>query len=55
MAYRLLNQRDKIMLRVGIIGASGYTGAELTRILSAHPEVELTVATSRQNALLPLS
>ena len=55
MAYRLLNQRDKIMLRVGIIGASGYTGAELTRILSAHPEVELTVATSRQNAGLPLS
>ena len=36
------------MMRVGIIGASGYTGAELARILSRHPEVELTVATSRQ-------
>lgn len=38
------------MLRVGIVGASGYTGVELARILVSHPEVELTVATSRQYA-----
>jgi len=43
------------MLRVGIIGASGYTGVELARILSGHPEVKLTVATSRQYAGTPLS
>lgn len=43
------------MLRVGIVGASGYTGAELARILCNHPEVELTVATSRQYAGKPLS
>lgn len=43
------------MLKVGIIGASGYTGVELARILSIHPEVELTVATSRQYAGKPLS
>ena len=43
------------MLKVGIIGASGYTGVELARILSSHPEVELTVATSRQYAGMPLS
>jgi len=43
------------MLKVGIIGASGYTGIELARILSNHPEVELTVATSRQYAGKPLS
>jgi len=42
-------------LKVGIIGASGYTGVELARILSSHPEVELTVATSRQYAGKPLS
>jgi N-acetyl-gamma-glutamyl-phosphate reductase len=36
------------MIRVGIFGASGYTGAELARILCNHPEVELTLATSRQ-------
>ncbi|CAK8720276.1 N-acetyl-gamma-glutamyl-phosphate reductase [Candidatus Electronema halotolerans] len=43
------------MLNVGIIGASGYTGVELARILSDHPEVRLTVATSRQFAGKPLS
>ena len=32
--------------RVGIIGASGYTGRELIRILSAHPCVELKVLNS---------
>lgn len=43
------------MTRVGIIGASGYTGADLARILVNHPEVELTVATSRQYAGKKLS
>ena len=43
------------MVRVGIVGASGYTGGELTRILSLHPEVTLTVATSRQHAGRKLS
>ncbi len=38
------------MIKVGIIGASGYTGAELARILCNHPEVEISVATSRQYA-----
>lgn len=38
------------MLRVGIIGASGYTGVELCRLLCLHPQVELTIATSRQYA-----
>lgn len=43
------------MINVGIIGASGYTGAELARILYNHPEVQITAATSRQNAGRPLS
>jgi N-acetyl-gamma-glutamyl-phosphate reductase len=38
------------MIRVGIIGASGYTGIELARILCNHPEVDLALATSRQYA-----
>jgi N-acetyl-gamma-glutamyl-phosphate reductase len=38
------------MVRVGIVGATGYAGAELVRILSGHPDVELTVLTSRQYA-----
>ena len=43
------------MLKVGIIGASGYTGAELARILCNHPEVQITAATSRQYAGRPLA
>lgn len=35
------------MVKAGIIGATGYTGAELVRILSVHPEVELAALTSR--------
>lgn len=35
-------------LRVGIVGASGYSGEELVRLLLRHPEVELTCITSRQ-------
>lgn len=34
------------MVRVGIVGSTGYTGMELVRILSQHPEAELTVLTS---------
>lgn len=34
-------------IRVGIIGATGYTGAELVRILSRHPEVELVALTTK--------
>jgi len=32
--------------RVALIGASGYTGIELTRLLVSHPHVELAVASS---------
>ena len=36
------------MLRVGIVGASGYTGSELIRLLVMHPgQIELTCVTSR--------
>lgn len=43
------------MIDVAIIGASGYTGVELARILCNHPQVRLTAATSRQYANQPLS
>ncbi|HEY3374190.1 MAG TPA: N-acetyl-gamma-glutamyl-phosphate reductase [Candidatus Aquicultor sp.] len=35
-------------IRVGIIGASGYTGAELIRLAVAHPEMEITYVTANQ-------
>lgn len=42
-------------MKVGIIGASGYSGAELVRLLSRHPRVSLEVLTSRQLAGQPAS
>ena len=38
------------MVRVAVVGATGYAGAELVRILSGHPAIDLTVLTSRQYA-----
>lgn len=38
------------MKKVAIVGASGYSGEELVRLLLNHPLVELTAVTSRQNA-----
>jgi N-acetyl-gamma-glutamyl-phosphate reductase len=35
------------MIRVGIVGGTGYTGVELLRLLAGHPEVALDVITSR--------
>jgi N-acetyl-gamma-glutamyl-phosphate reductase len=44
------------MLRVAVIGATGYTGAELARLLAAHPRASLTIATaSGERAGVPLS
>jgi N-acetyl-gamma-glutamyl-phosphate reductase len=37
-------------VKVGIVGASGYSGEELVRLLLSHPHVELTAVTSRQYA-----
>lgn len=36
------------MIRVGILGATGYTGAELIKLLLRHPEVSIEVLASRQ-------
>jgi len=38
------------MVKVAVVGASGYTGVELIRLLDAHPDVEISCVTSRQNA-----
>jgi len=42
-------------LRIGILGASGYTGAELVRILSRHPQVEIRLLTADRQAGKPLA
>jgi len=42
------------MTRVGIIGATGYTGIELVRLLVRHPKVRLTALTAEKNVGQPL-
>jgi N-acetyl-gamma-glutamyl-phosphate reductase len=38
------------MVKVAVVGASGYTGVELIRLLLSHPGVDIACVTSRQNA-----
>ena len=38
------------MIKVGILGAAGYTGGELIRLLIHHPEAEIVFANSESNA-----
>ena len=38
------------MIKVGILGAAGYTGGELIRVLLQHPEAEIVFANSESNA-----
>ena len=43
------------MIKVGIVGGTGYTGVELLRLLALHPQVELRTITSRADAGTPVS
>ena len=43
------------MIKVGIVGGTGYTGVELLRLLALHPEVRLHAITSRADAGTPVS
>ncbi len=43
------------MIKVGIIGGTGYTGAELLRLLVRHPDITLQVITSRSEARRPVA
>lgn len=43
------------MIKVGIVGGTGYTGVELLRLLAQHPQVELRAITSRADAGTPVA
>ena len=43
------------MIKVGVVGGTGYTGVELLRLLAQHPQVELKAITSRGDAGLPVA
>jgi len=48
-------QLEEKMVKIGIVGGTGYTGVELLRLLVRHGEVELTVITSRSEAGRPVA
>ena len=43
------------MIKVGIVGGTGYTGVELLRLLAQHPQVEVRAITSRKDAGTPVA
>lgn len=43
------------MIKIGILGAAGYTGGELIRLLLNHPDAEIVFANSESNAGNPVS
>ena len=46
---------EKMVIKVGIVGGTGYTGVELLRILAVHPEVSVSCITSRSEAGMPVA
>ncbi len=43
------------MIKVGIVGGTGYTGVELLRLFAAHPQVQLQAVTSRKEDGMPVA
>jgi N-acetyl-gamma-glutamyl-phosphate reductase len=43
------------MIKVGVVGGTGYTGVELLRLLAQHPDVQLSAITSRGEAGTPVA
>jgi N-acetyl-gamma-glutamyl-phosphate reductase (EC 1.2.1.38) len=53
--YAVRNKTNNLkMIKAGIIGAAGYTGGELIRILINHPQVEIAFAQSTSHAGMPV-
>jgi N-acetyl-gamma-glutamyl-phosphate reductase len=42
--------KAKNRLKIGILGASGYTGAELLRLLAGHPQIDIALLTGERQA-----
>lgn len=47
-------EREGTKLRVAVVGATGYVGGEIIRLLQDHPRAEVAVATSNRNQGVPL-
>ena len=46
---------DNAKIRIGVVGASGYTGADLIRLLAGHPRSEIALMTANAQAGKPLA
>jgi N-acetyl-gamma-glutamyl-phosphate reductase len=46
--------RMRATMRVAVLGASGYAGSEVLRLLTAHPQAEVTYLGAKGSASLPL-
>ena len=44
-----------MVIKVGIVGGTGYTGVELLRLLVRHPDVRIAAITSRKEAGTPVA
>ncbi len=43
------------MIKIGIVGGTGYTGVELLRLLAVHPQASVVAITSRKEAGIPVA
>jgi len=43
------------MVKIGIVGGTGYTGVELLRLLAQHPQADVRVITSRKETGMPVA
>ena len=48
-AYSFRTRRDGIMIKASVIGATGYAGVELVRLLAEHPDVEIAYLSSQSH------
>jgi N-acetyl-gamma-glutamyl-phosphate reductase len=49
------SMQGKEMIKVGIVGGTGYTGVELLRLLASHPHAQLQAVTSRKEDGMPIA
>ena len=42
-------------MKIGVVGASGYAGGELLRLLATHPEFEISAAMAASSAGTPIT
>ncbi|KAL3614175.1 hypothetical protein CASFOL_042249 [Castilleja foliolosa] len=50
LQFEQLNAQNSEKFRIGVLGASGYTGSEIIRLLAAHPNFKITLMTADRKA-----